>query len=943
MLEEVSLSQKVPAALVYPVDSLFGSYLSGNLIASCQVFGVAEKFKEELLFLFGKKNFSFSYWEDLKNQPPKDINYVFEIGSEGRLLSTAKKYQAKYLAILEKEEPAVLREIKKLGVDGRIIIPHQPFGPRMKIGEDFVSLILKKAVSAGSLPVPGNGLERIYPLFLGDLAAAANRAMFSPGTRGMIFKIFGQPVSCFSFVHLVKKATKKDGLKVEFVAPASLPKIEKINPEEIKETERVLGWQAAADLEKEISRTLAWLGEEKEKEKTEVKTEEQEKEPFPVEGEIIEVEKIEEVQKPEPEKAIAFEEVETTPRIEEKSVEMARKPAGKKILFFFLGGLFLLLILLNLPLGLVAVNAYFGAQSFSQARESLNSGKISVFGQRMKEAHGYFGRSRAILAKEAVVFEKVGLESAVFALDSWLSLAEHLSQAGISLSQGAILGGDFSRELLSGEKVEVGDFVQKERGFLGEATTEINLAQTLLGEEQLVPKLPFINLEKPLLEVKTFLPKGKNLLYLLQESVNLLPTFLAQNGRATYLVLLQNNMELRPTGGFIGSFGILTFENGRFLDFGVLDVYTADGQLRGHVEPPSVLKEHLGEGGWYLRDSNWDPDFPTSARRAAWFLEKEMGRTVQGVIALNLNLAQNLLSALGEVYLPDFQEKINSANLFERAEYRAEIGSFAGSSQKADFLGALSQALFEKIKTAPEEELFGLAGGIYKSLEEGDLLIYLDDESAMTSLNRIGWSGEIEENGKCQLVNIKCFNDYLMIVEANLGVNKSNYFVNRKIEQKIEISSQDKITHNVSIFYENTATVDAWPGGTYKNYLRVYTPDGSILKGFKIDGEEKEVEVSREHGKTIFAMLAPVPVGEKRTVEITYELPEGFPQDERVSFLFSLQKQSGAGKSQNSLLISFPTEFKPLLISPAGVYSPGSLLFSDSFEKSRTYRAEFVR
>lgn len=941
MLEEVSLSQKVSAALVYPADSLFGSYLSENLIISCQVFGVAEKFKEELLFLFGKKNFSFLYWEDLENQPPKDINYVFEIGSEGRLLSTAKKYQAKYLAVLgEEEAPEVLREIKKLGIDGRIIISHQPFGPRMKIGEDFVSLVLKKAVSAQVLPVPGNGLERIYPLFLGDLAAAANRAMFSPGTRGMIFKIFGQPVSCFSFVHLVKKTAKKDGLRVESVAPSSLPKIEKINPEEIKETERVLGWRAAADLEKEISRTLAWLGEEKEKEKTEVRLEEQERESFPVKGEIIEVEKIEEVQKPEPEKAIAFEEVEITPRIEEKP----------KILFFFLGGLFLLLILLNLPLGLVAVNAYFGAQSFSQARESLNSGKISVFGQRMKEAHGYFGKSRAILAKEAVVFEKVGLESAVFALDNWLSLAEHLSQAGISLSQGAVLGGDFSRELLSGEKVEVGDFVQKEKGFLGEATTEINLAQTLLGEEQLVPKLPFINLEKPLSEVKTFLPKGKNLLYLLQESVNLLPTFLAQNGRATYLVLLQNNMELRPTGGFIGSFGILTFENGRFLDFGVLDVYTADGQLRGHVEPPSVLKEYLGEGGWYLRDSNWDPDFPTSARRAAWFLEKEMGRTVQGVIALNLNLAQNLLSALGEVYLPDYQEKINFANLFERAEYRAEIGSFAGSSQKADFLGALSQALFERIKTASEGELFGLAQGIYKSLEEEDLLVYLNDESAMTALGRIGWSGELKENGKClpagrqdQLANIKCFDDYLMIVEANLGVNKSNYFVNRKIEQKIEISSQDKITHNVSIFYENTAMVDAWPGGTYKNYLRVYAPGGSILKGFKIDGEEKEVGVSQERGKTVFAALVPVPVGEKRTVEITYELPENFPQDERVSFLFSLQKQSGAKKGQNSLLISFPTEFKPLLISPAGIYSPGSLLFSDSFEKSRTYRAEFVR
>ena len=68
-------------------------------------------------------------------------------------------------------------------------------------------------------------------------------------------------------------------------------------------------------------------------------------------------------------------------------------------------------------------------------------------------------------------------------------------------------------------------------------------------------------------------------------------------------------MELRPTGGFIGSYAIMTFDKGRLAEIVVNDVYTADGQLKGHVDPPEPIRKYLGEGGWFLRDSNWDPDF----------------------------------------------------------------------------------------------------------------------------------------------------------------------------------------------------------------------------------------------------------------------------------------------------------------------------------------------
>ena len=106
----------------------------------------------------------------------------------------------------------------------------------------------------------------------------------------------------------------------------------------------------------------------------------------------------------------------------------------------------------------------------------------------------------------------------------------------------------------------------------------------------------------------------------------------------TYLVLFQNNMELRPTGGFIGSYALLNIGNGKMKGFSISDVYTADGQLKGHVDPPDAIRKYLAQPHFFLRDSNYDPDFVVSSEKAIWFLQKELGINVDGVIGINLFL-----------------------------------------------------------------------------------------------------------------------------------------------------------------------------------------------------------------------------------------------------------------------------------------------------------------
>lgn len=173
---------------------------------------------------------------------------------------------------------------------------------------------------------------------------------------------------------------------------------------------------------------------------------------------------------------------------------------------------------------------------------------------------------------------------------------------------------------------------------------------------------------------------------------------LGMNAPKKYLILFQNNMELRPTGGFIGSFALITFEKGRMNQIVVNDVYSADGQLKGHVDPPEPIRRYLGEANWYLRDSNWDPNFKSSAIKAEWFLDKELNQKVDGVISIDLYLIQELLKITGPIYLSDFNKTIDSSNLYLTTQSEVEDNFFPGSTKKASFLTALSRSLITEIE-----------------------------------------------------------------------------------------------------------------------------------------------------------------------------------------------------------------------------------------------------
>jgi len=418
-----------------------------------------------------------------------------------------------------------------------------------------------------------------------------------------------------------------------------------------------------------------------------------------------------------------------------------------------------------------------------------------------------------------------------------------------------------------------------------------------------------------------------------------IPEFIGtDNKRREYLVLLQNETELRATGGFIGSFGILSFQNGKMLNFEVKDVYEADGQLKGHVEPPSEIKEYLGEAAWFLRDANWQPDFGGAAKDVEWFLEKETGRKVDGVIGMNLAVAKAILGVIGEVDVPDYKEKINKDNLYQQAEFYSEEKFFPGSGQKASFLSGLGKQLFEEIKNLDSERRVKLLEAMIGELESNDVQLALNNKEAAAVVAGLGWDGSIAE-GKCS--TDRCVADYTFINESNFGVNKANYFVQRNIVKTVEIG-ENKLSRVLKINYENTAKSLNYPGGNYKNYLRVYLPSDINLESITVtDGDNKnkievieggKLRMDERYGKKELGFLVTVPVSGKRTVEIKYSSVIAVNSD-KFSYLDYIQRQSGSGETGVIETVGYPKNYQPLQVEPVATVEGDKIVFEMKLEK----------
>ncbi len=356
----------------------------------------------------------------------------------------------------------------------------------------------------------------------------------------------------------------------------------------------------------------------------------------------------------------------------------------------------------------------------------------------------------------------------------------------------------------------------------------------------------------------------------------------------TFLVLFQNDMELRPGGGFIGAFGILKMKDGKVADIQVHDTGNFDGRIPDTETPPAPMAEMLGIKSWKLRDSNWSPDFRANAEKAEYFYKLgQGGENFDGIFAVNTSVLNSILSITGPVKIDDYPGEYSDENAILQLEYQVEKG-FAeqgiARGERKSIMGELAKVLAQKAHSLNISQQLELANKIEGHLKKKDISMFFKDESLESEADAMNWSGRVKDYA----------GDYLMVVDANLNSLKSDYCMRRKISYSVDLTG-DEPRANLALDYQHTCREKDWMTTNYQDWLRVYVPGGSWVES--VSGQEGDAQFSEELGKKVMGMKVRVPVGESRTVNISYKLPRDKVGSGGMYTLL-MQKQSGSGDVQ---------------------------------------------
>ncbi len=383
-----------------------------------------------------------------------------------------------------------------------------------------------------------------------------------------------------------------------------------------------------------------------------------------------------------------------------------------------------------------------------------------------------------------------------------------------------------------------------------------------------------------------------------QKVISYFQKIISQEKTSKYVVFFANNMELRPGGGFLGSFGIIEIGNYNIGDIKIYDIYDADGQLTVHLDPPKPIAEYLNVPHWFFRDSNFSPDFFTNYQKALFFLEKEMKMTdFSGGILLTTTAVENILYAFNDLYIPDFKEYINAKNFYLKTQFYAEKNFFPGSIQKKTFLSSIVRQIKNNVDTI---DVKNLLFQIKKSFDEKQIVVFFEDQNFQTLFDSNFWSGRVIDP-KCTISD-ECITDYVFPYDANLGANKANFFINRFVNLKVKIDSLGQISHLLSLQYKNDSPAEIFPTGYYRNYFQILLPKNSTLNQVTKDGVEVENIDQIDDQYKLIGFLFELAPGKTTDIKINYQLNEPLKKGKNI-YQLVVQKQTGAKNSD--LILEF--------------------------------------
>ena len=420
------------------------------------------------------------------------------------------------------------------------------------------------------------------------------------------------------------------------------------------------------------------------------------------------------------------------------------------------------------------------------------------------------------------------------------------------------------------------------------------------------------------------------------------------SGYRKYLLVFQNQNEMRPTGGFIGSFALMEVENGELISLSVPPggSYDLQGQLEKFVEPPEQMLPIIDR--WHFRDANWFADFPTSAKKLMWFYRHSRQVSTDGVIAINAEVLSRVLNITGPIKDEKRNVVLTSSNAIDTIQDIVENGEEKAQHKPKQILSDMAPKFIDQFKNLQPQDTIKILGNLQQAMEQKEIQAYFVDEKPKQLVKKLGWDGSILKTDN---------QDYLMVVNSNIGGQKSDAKIEQTISHEAVVQNDGDVVVTVTIERTHKGQVDEpFYGAANIDYLRIYVPQKSNLlraggftmieeKSFKaplkiakkdetIKNIEKEIgydalsgtKITDEMGKTAFGNWVVTKPGKTTKVYFTYKLPFSvFDKKYKTSkkwynvmqnnlsysdYQLVIQKQSGMNSKLESMII-YPNAWHP--------------------------------
>ncbi|KKQ51304.1 MAG: hypothetical protein US70_C0019G0009 [Parcubacteria group bacterium GW2011_GWD2_38_11] len=351
-----------------------------------------------------------------------------------------------------------------------------------------------------------------------------------------------------------------------------------------------------------------------------------------------------------------------------------------------------------------------------------------------------------------------------------------------------------------------------------------------------------------------------------------------------FLIMLQNEAELRPGGGFLGQYAIVKIKNGEVISTFIEDANLLDQRISAKIPAPFPFKRMMQIKNWKFRDSNFSPDFPTNVEKAKYFF-RLAGRSssgFDGVIAVNSEVFDNVIGLTGPITVPGYSGEYTKENASRKLEEQVEkayiMNPEIDTQNRKAILKKMAPIILDKLLTLGN--ITKVADLFHNELKNRNVMLNFSDSNLQKLAESVHWDGTMPKDWD---------GDYLMAVDANMGALKSDFYIKREMIYDIDLT-QPKPLVTLNIKYRHTAPYGDWRTSDYHSYLRVYAPQGS---NFLESNMVSHLNTNNEFGKTYFGFMCHVLIGQETNATIKYELPESFSNIADYKLL--IQKQSGAG------------------------------------------------